>query len=248
VANLIDTVVDHFPPVSGVSIPLNSVITIEFNIEMDPVSLEESFFIEGPDTDQYIGPGLAMLANPANVSQADLDNFLRSPGYQGILQGIVDVNVVSGVGTTLSFTPDQPLYPTIQYIVNVSDPLDALGNLVSGYISWNFETGTGSIEEIPSTISTSVLSVAPHVTDYITSQGPLLVVSTTPTDHAIEQLTTLTEIDIEFNKELDPASITDDSVIISTSVATDHPNVSPSAVGTVVKTLEVIGKILRIKI
>lgn len=247
-ANLVDVIVDHFPPVSGVAIPLGSQITIEFDVEMDPTSLEDNFFVEGPDTDQYVGEGLAYLHEPDNVSQGDLDDFLRSPGYQGIVPGEIEVDVVSGVGTTLTFTPTQPLYPLIEYRVNLSDPEDADGDTVSGYVTWSFETGTGSIEELPTTISTSVLAVAPHVADYATSQGPLSVVKTTPADHAIEEPTTLEEIEVEFNKEIDPASVTDESVQVETVVATDHPEVAASAVGKVVKRLEVDGKTLKIKI
>jgi hypothetical protein len=248
VANLVDVIVDHFPPVSGVAIPLGSQITIEFDVEMDPQSLEDNFFVEGPDTDQFVGEGLTMLVDPDNVSQGDFDDFLRSPGYQGIVQGTTEVDVVSGVGTTLTFTPTQPLHPNINYVVNISDPEDALGDTVSGYVTWGFQTGTGSIEELPSTISTSVLAVAPHISDYATAQGPLQVVKTTPADHAIEQETTLEEIEVEFNKDLDPASITDDSVEVETIVATDHPEAGATAVGRVVKSLEVDGKVLKIKI
>ena len=131
-ANLVDVIVDHFPPVSGVAIPLGSEITIEFNVEMDPTSLEDNFFVEGPDTDQFIGEGLTMLVEPDNVSQGDLDYFLQSPGYQGIVQGEIVIDVVSGVGTTLTFIPTQPLYPLIEYKVNLSDPEDAIGDIEIG--------------------------------------------------------------------------------------------------------------------
>ena len=46
-ANLVDIISDHFPPVSGVSVPLKSTIWIDFDAHMDIDSLQESFFLEG---------------------------------------------------------------------------------------------------------------------------------------------------------------------------------------------------------
>ena len=85
-ANLIDVIIDNFPPVSGISIPLGSTITLSFNVPMDEAGLSETLFLEGPDTDQYIGQGLTELVDPSNISQGELDDFLKSPGYKGIAQ------------------------------------------------------------------------------------------------------------------------------------------------------------------
>ena len=79
-ANLLDIIQDTFPADADVGVPLLSQITVLFDREMDEVSLDESFFVEGPDTDQFVGPGLAFLEFPNNTSQGDINDFLKSPG------------------------------------------------------------------------------------------------------------------------------------------------------------------------
>lgn len=70
---------DYFPATDTVGVPLNSVIFVLFEKEMNESELEEKFFIEGPDTDSFVGPGFEIGLN--NVSQGD--DFLSSPGYSG---------------------------------------------------------------------------------------------------------------------------------------------------------------------
>jgi len=247
-SNLVDVIVDHFPPVDGTNIPLGSQITVTFNREMDTDRLQEDFFIEGPDTDQFVGPGQVELKFPQNISQGDLDDFLRSPGYTGIVEGSFEFETVSGVSTKLIFTPTRPLAATHDYKVYVSDTLDADGNDITGMVYWEFQTGTGSIEELPSTISTSVLAATPQAQALATDLSALQVVKTTPSDHDIEQSVDLAEIVVEFNKEIDPASVDADSIIVQALPATDHPKADVSAAGDLAKSVEVDGNKLKIKI
>lgn len=247
-ANLTETISDHFPPASGVAIPLGSNITIDFSRDMDEDRLEEDVFVEGPDTDQFVGPGLSLLQIPNNISQGDLDDFLKSPGYAGIVQGDYTFTTISGVSTVLVFDPTRPLAPNTTYVVHVAETLDALGNTVSGHVTWSFETGTGSITEIPSTISTSILASAPSAQDFLTSLGPLSVVKTVPFDHAVEQDPKLIEISVEFNKDLNASTLNDGTVFINVVPATDHPGAGVTTSANIYRVLEIVGKILKIKL
>lgn len=247
--NLIDTITDTFPANDDTAVPLITTISITFDREMDEERLQEDFFIEGPDTDQFVGPGQIELQY--NVSQGEIDDFLQSPGYKGIVAGTYDFSEsVSGVNTKLNFTPNKPLAATTLYTVVLSDTLDKLGNDITGIVTFDFTTGTGSIEEIPSTISSSVLS-----TSVIESSQPVSVtealslVSSSPADHSVQHDPDKTrEIVLVFNKAIDPASVNDSRVTVVAQKATDHPGISVKANGELSKTLEVEGNALKIKI
>ncbi len=260
-ALIIDLIDDYYPPNSGVSVPLKSPITILFDREMDEDSIEEEFFIEGPDTDQYVGPGFNLLEFPDNLSQNPDDDFLNSPGYAGIINGTFsfvkisttdpEVEVLtSPYRTKMVFTPDNPMAAMTQYTAHLPDVLDDDGNTHSGHYIFGWTTGTGSIEYVPDTFSASIL-VPGSITLGIESQGdaaPLEVISVTPKDHAVQVDTELNEITVEFNKPLDSASVTQARVTIETVMATDHPKATGEANGELIKTLEVDGNILTIRI
>jgi len=259
---LSDIVVDTFPGNGDVGVPLQSDISILFDRAMDHDRLQEDFFIEGPDTDQWIGPGLLELSDPANISQGDLDNFLKSPGYRGIVQGtftfkyisLTDATVEVDPDTTpyrskLVFNPTQPMYPLLTYTVNLVETLSADGALWPGYVIFSFESGSGSIEEIPSTVSTSILSSGATPSTTVTATGAgLQMLSSTPLDFSISNSSDLSEIVVTFDKDLDASTITDESVIIETFAASDHPNLSATAKGKLAKELIVSGKTLTIRI
>jgi len=255
-ANLIDTIQDYFPPASGVSIPLSSQIWMQFSGLMDEEELENNLFLEGPDTDQYIGPGLLELTSPINVSQGDLDDFLKSPGYRGIVDGTFAFETVTGVGETVTgvgtkvtFSPSHPLAPTYQYVVHLMETLDAEGNTVSGNFIWSFQTGTGSIQELPSSLSSSVLAdLVEHGYVGLPSAEVLGIVSSNPADHSVNNPVDLDEIVITFDKALDPFSVTEDSVFVETLPVTDHPSATAVAQGEIITSLTVSGVELRIKL
>ena len=259
---LSDIIDDTFPANGDLGVPLGSAITMLFDRAMDHSALQIDFFVEGPDTDQWIGPGLMELSDPSNISQGDLDGFLKSPGYRGILQGsftfkyisLTDPTIEVDPNTTsyrskLIFTPTQPLYPLLTYTVNVADTKDVNGVACTGHVALSFESGSGSITAIPSTISTSILSSgATPSTTISQTLGALQLVSSTPKDYSIDNDSDLSEIVLTFNKDLDSSTITDSSVIVKADKVSDHPNLNVSAKGKLAKQLVVSGKTLTIKI
>jgi hypothetical protein len=257
---LSEIITDYTPANGDVGVPLASTITVTFDRLMDTNRLKEDFFIEGPDTDQWIGPGLLELKDPANVSQGDLDNFLKSPGYRGILQGSFEFKVVDLNGTEVAsdnaeartkmiFTPTQPLYPLIIYTVHLTETLDSTATTWPGYVGFTFESGSGAIEQLPSTVSSSILSsgLAPSIAALAEGTG-LKVLSTSPVDFSINNSSDLSEIVINFDKSLDASTVTQASVTVKTSLASDHPNLLATAKGKLAKQLIVSGKTLTIKI
>jgi hypothetical protein len=231
---------------------------------MDEDSIENAFFVEGPDTDQFVGPGLyGLQIDPNNVSQGELDNFLMSPGYQGIVDGTftfqnidpndADTILASGVTpyrTKAIFTPTQPLAPNYEYNVLLADMDTVSGVTYDGIVKFGFTSGSGSIETLPASVSTSVLTAPSTGTNVIDANGDVTVafaiVSSTPADDAVEQATNLSEIVIRFNKNL--AAIDSGNVIVETIVASDHPELNAVAQGELAKTLEIDGNILTITI
>src|SRR3990167_2474750 len=239
-SDLLDLVEDTFPANGDVGVPLQSEITITLTgTDYDTDSLENGFFVEGPDTDQYIGPGLEFQSFPSNISQGDLDDFLQSPGVRGIVKGTVTTSGISGT-TVITFTPTLPLSPSLEYVVNLTAIKDTDGEDIDGFVSFSFETGTGSIEVIPSTVSSSVLAAALPESVTVSTED-LKVVSTSPEDRDIEQLTTTNEIVITFNKEIDPDSVDTSMVTVITTPISDHPQASTSSLGDLVKTITVLG-------
>ena len=237
-----EIITDYFPANGDVGVPLSSTVTVTFDRVMDTGRLKEDFFIEGPDTDQWIGPGLMELKDPANISQGDLDDFLKSPGYRGIVQGSFEFKIIDSNGnevaadnaearTKLFFTPNQPLFPLITYTVHLVETLDSQGTAWPGYVGFNFESGSGSIEQLPSSISSSILSTGALPSTGIStgSTTGMTVLSSAPVDFSINNSSELSEIVINFDKELDAATVTQDKVVVETSVASDHPNLTASA-------------------
>jgi hypothetical protein len=249
---LLDIIDDTFPANDDVGVPLLSTITILFDREMDEEDLNNNFFVEGPDTDQFIGPGLLMLEYPQNLSQGEVDDFLKSPGYRGIVQGtttftgidLYDSNVYSGVSpfrTKLIFTPTLPFTPLTEYTAYLSDSMDVSGVTYTGIVTFSFVSGSGSVEEIPSTISSSVLRTTTNVPALATA-GEFRVTSTNPLSGSVQKSTDLNEITIDFNKPIDPNSVTEDSITIFSEPATDHPNATAVAYGDLTKDLTISGQ------
>lgn len=246
---LLDLILDTNPANDDVGVPLLSTVSIKLSgLNYDTTSLEEGIYLEGPDTDQYIGPGLVDLTNPDNVSQGELDDFLQSPGYKGIVNGTVVVSN-DGVDTTVTFTSDKAMYPLLEYIVGLTGVYESDGiTEIEGFVSFKFTTGTGSIETIPATTSTSILSATVLPDIGLSTSVPLAIVSSTPEDLDIEVDPGLTEIVIEFNKDIDPASVTSDTISVLAEVVSVHPCLKASAAGELGKTITVEGNKIKVKI
>lgn len=246
---LLDLILTRTPDSGDQGVPLKTNVVVTLNgLDYDETSLIEGLFVEGPDTDQFVGPGLLELRYPDNISQGELDDFLQSPGYLGIVGGVTTVTGIAG-DTVVTFNPTLPFAASTKYRINFTGVLDILEIEVSGFVTWSFVTGTGSIEELPATGSVSVLSssIAESSSPLAPTDPPLAVIQTTPLDHAVEQPTNLQEIVVEFNREIDPTSVTD-KVRVRTVPVTDHPQAVTNSQGELAEVLEVEGKKLKIKI
>lgn len=244
-AQLIDLITDTFPASNDTGVPL--ITTVKYVLQgtnYDEDSLVEGLFIEGPDTDQYTGPDFNLLAYPNNVSQGEIDDFLQSPGYQGLVGGTVTVSGVGG-NTEVRFNATRPLAALTEYKMYLNSVLESDGiTEVDGIVTVTFETGTGSIEEVPTTTSTSVL----QQTTNSSSSTSLEVSSVTPSDRSVENPIDLDEIVIEFNKEIDANSVDSDMISVTTKPATDHPYANVNYQGNLAKVIEVDGKKIIVKI
>lgn len=244
---LTDLIKDTFPANGDTGVPLQSNLTITLSgLDYDYTSLSEGFFVEGPDTDQFVGPGQLGLVVPDNVSQGDIDDFLGSPGYQGVVQGTTTVTGVAG-DTVITFDPTLPLAPSIEYRVNLTGVTTSGLVDIDGFATLAFTTGTGSIEEIPSDVSSSVLSSATAEAGNVDPNEPFIVTKITPSDHSVDNSINLREIEVEFNKPIDSASVAA-NVAVTTVPATDHPNASTNSLGDIAVSTEVEGNKLRIKL
>jgi hypothetical protein len=221
-SDLLDLVVDTFPANNDSGVPLKSVISITLSgLAYDETSLIEGLFVD----------------------------FLQSPGYKGIVKGEVTVSGIAG-NTVINFTPTLPLAAQIEYIVNLTGILDDQEEEIEGFVSFSFETGTGSIETIPATVSTSVLSAGLSEAS-ILQQGslePLAVISTSPVDRSVQIDPDTREIVITFNKEINPSSVNADNFIVHTTPISDHPEANIHSLGDLAKVVEVSGKQIKIKI
>lgn len=240
---LIDQVIDTFPANDDVGVPLRTTISITLDgVDYDTDSLKEGLFVEGPDTDQFVGPGQIDLRYPANVSQGEVDDFFSSPGRKGIASGIVDVTT-SGGNTVVTFTSGLPLAASTIYTVTMGEILEADAlTAYDGFITVSFTTGTGSIEIVPSTISTSPLQQSIVLPDILT------VVSVSPLDRSVENDPSVHDIVITFDRDLDDTSIEADDITITIESVSDHPAVYQAPIKSVAKVITITNNLLQIRI
>lgn len=339
--SLEEVIEDYSPPNGQSGVPLRSTIDIQFTCLMDTKSIEEAFYVEGPDTDTVLGPDSKADIWPSafGTSLGQEADFLTSPGYKGILQGSFQFSTVDDK-TKMVFTSAQPLAAITNFTAHVtdcyqrsvgdtiagggnsgngevvfagmwsegtntinmrvtksgiagiaefvwwldSDPINVHGPILttrresvvldadlyadfadgtfetddefsadlstavlcSGHLTFSFQTGSGSIEVLPTETSSSILSILRQ--SEVGSSSPLRIVRTIPTDHAAQVDPDLREIVVEFNKTLDPTSISDAMVQVVTEVASSHPAASAFAQGTLAKRVTVDGRRLIIHI
>jgi len=237
-----DIIADYNPPAGTAGISLNSTITIQFDRLMDTSDLEVEFFVSGPDTDQFIGPGLSEFnVYPDNVSQGD--DFLASPGYAGIVAGAFSFETVAGA-TKMTFTPSSPMAALTEYTAHLPEADDANGDSYTGQITFSWTTGTGSIEALSDTASTSVLT---STVSSLSVLDDLEIIKVTPLGDSVENETDLSQIEIEFNKEIVLASLSD-NISVKTYAVSDHPSLSVAAQGDIAAKLSTDGKKVIIEI
>lgn len=146
--NISDKIDTIHPANNAVSVILSDQIWIIFDAEIDENSVNSgNFFIEGPDTDTFIGPDVGL--NLPNVSSSDSDDQLGSPGYKGIVPGsisfekmqLTEVSAYSGFDTSgtgniwrtkIIFTPQYRLSPLTEYTVYISGDEDITDGLATG--------------------------------------------------------------------------------------------------------------------
>lgn len=238
---------DTYPANGDEGVPLRVDLTITLSgLDYDNDSLKEGLFVEGPDTDQYVGPGLLELKYPNNISQGDIDDFLQSPGYAGIVEGEVTTSGIAG-DTVVTFSPTLPMAPLTEYRVNLTGVTTSGLVDIDGFVTLSFITGSGSIEEIPSDVSSSVLSASLSEAGALSADGEFSVLSSNPADNSIDISVDTDEIVINFNKPIDPTSVTG-NVQVKTVPVTDHPNATTRSQGDLAVTTEVEGNKLKIKI
>ena len=162
-------VIDSIHPASGATgVALADTIWIIFDREIDEDSVNSgNFFIEGPDTDSFLGPDAGM--NLPDVSDSGFDDQFNSPNYKGIVPGTIsfekiqvsEVSAYSGFDTTgagtiwrtrIVFTPTYRLSATTQYTVYVSGDEDSTDGLSTGIRARSIfdpvngsNTGTGEL-------------------------------------------------------------------------------------------------------
>lgn len=242
----LSSIIDDYTPANNdVGVALRSTVTVLFSTSMDEDRLEADFFLQGPDSDTYLGPGLLEQIKPDNISQGDMDDFLASPGYSGIVAGTITFTNIdpnnddletesTPYRTKLTFTPTNILAANTTYTAIIADTLDSDGNSYSNPVTFSFTTGSGSIEALPSNVSSSVLSQTQtaggrsETTNVSTTAGTNIeVVKSTPADHSVENdPEKLLEIVIEMSKAVDATTVNTGNVKVKTYPVADHPNVA----------------------
>ena len=122
------------------------------------------------------------------------------------------------------------------------------GEVMADISTWSFTTGTGSIETVPSTTSTSptgepALPVPPYVT------APFAVSEISPTHRDTDIPLERKEIIVLFTQDIDPTTITQDTVkLFANHVLGDYDGNDNQGPGEIAKALTVSGNTLTITI
>ena len=85
---------------------------------------------------------------------------------------------------------------------------------LNGCFLWTFETGSGSITTIPTDVSTSVIgNIVPPTSTAVAST--FVLSELTPVDKATNQVLTTNQVVLEFNSDVDPATVTSETVTLT---------------------------------
>jgi hypothetical protein len=118
-----------FPSSGATGAILASTVWATFDQEIDEDSIPGSFFVIGPDHDLWTGPDYERWDKALQINP---DWVLRSPGYQGIVQGTWSIETLdaqgsiysgesyspgSGLTSKIIFTPTEILAATTEYRV-----------------------------------------------------------------------------------------------------------------------------------
>jgi hypothetical protein len=259
----IASIIDDYAPADGTEgVPLNTEIFVLFSKMIDETDFSTQFFIEGPDTDAFVGPDGRIQVNPTNVSQGD--DFLSSPGYKGIVQGTISYKHIDPTDDTLEvvttpyrtkaiFTPAHPLVKLTNYVANIPEVQDTSHVVYTGYYTFSWTSGSGSITALPTLASTSVL--IPGSLPF-GGENTLSVLSTNPDNHSVQVSPDLSEVIVTFDKDLDDTTdnygvytVNPSSLItIIGEAATNHPDLDIQVTPELTKSITIEGNKLTIKI
>jgi hypothetical protein len=259
----IASIIDNYAPADGTEgVPLNTEIFILFSKQIDESDFSNQFFIEGPDTDTFVGPGVEIQVNPTNVSQGD--DFLTSPGYKGIVLGTISYKHIDPINDNLEvvttpyrtkviFTPAHPLVKLTKYTANIPEVKDTSHIIYTGYYVFTWTSGSGSITALPALSSTSVL--VPGSLPF-GGEKVINVLTTLPDNHSVQISPDLTEIVVTFDKDLDDTTdnygvytVNPISLIsIIGEAVTNHPDLTINVTPELTKSIVIEGNKLTIKI
>jgi len=145
IVQICPAVVSTNPTDTATLVPLTQIITVTFNVEMDPATITQSSF-----TLQDLTPVARKKMSP--VSAKASFTLKKAASLAGIL---------SYAGKTASFIPTEPLSTNTTYTGKVTSSVkDLNGNTLQGNYVWTFSTGATIL---PTVISTSPADTAKGV-------------------------------------------------------------------------------------
>lgn len=232
---------------ASLGLPLQTQIHVVFNQLMDEATITTStFLISGPDESTWSGPDLQLW------DQVPPEEILSTTTGEDFIEGAISFSqeMIGGNPVTKAvFTPTTPLRADTKYVIylagdegldpDVATPITALDStkLVGTYV-WNFSTGSGSVQEVPTTSSSDV-SAPPQVSSAVAEE--FLLSTTIPTDQATNLDISTDTITLNFNTEVDATTVDSAISIVADSVNGDMT--IPSA-GTVTFTSNTVGKVV----
>jgi len=154
---VVSPTIDSVYPTSGATgIPLGATVWAIFDQEIDANKIEGAFFVIGPDHSLWTGPDQVRWNR---LLQPEPQEFLESPGYNGIVQGTWSVQKVNAQGQSVSvpsyspgggyrskviFTPDEYFAALIDFTVFLAG--EEAGTVTSRGIRsrtiWDTQLGT----------------------------------------------------------------------------------------------------------
>lgn len=205
-----------------------------------PLAASQGFRVYIPgdenDTDGFrTGVSSRTIFDPVKGSNLGSGNVYFTGSYTGTNSDIIRVSVKTGnifewrTDSSPLVVRQLPVKQTSQLLIaGISihfDGIVAIGDTFSvviepavrmvGTYTWTFTTGAGNIRVVPEGVSTSIPigGFSNTSTSVLGSVGSLAIVSTTPRERATNlDPHSISQIKIKFNKKLDPATITDETI------------------------------------
>jgi uncharacterized repeat protein (TIGR02543 family) len=150
-------------------VPLDQIITVTFNVEMDPATftqasfsvqgLAESVKVQNPDNVKKDSPSSKKGERGATTNSKQGRQGTSSSVASNVLNTVIGTVTYSGL--TATFTPSQPLEINTNYTATIEETVrDLMGNALQVDYVWTFSTGAANP---PSVISTEPLNLETNV-------------------------------------------------------------------------------------